>query len=99
MVQNCGERRQGKQNMVNRYKGVEMGGCMELHHSAWCVASCNLHKYVVSSTTITTTTTTTTTIELPASQSFPRELSLWTLKSKKTKKLHLECFENLNHTM
>ena len=33
MVQNCGERRQGEQNMVNRFKGVEMGGCTELYHS------------------------------------------------------------------
>jgi len=33
MVQNCGERRQGKQNMVSGFKGVEMGGCMELYHS------------------------------------------------------------------
>ena len=33
MVQNCGERRQGKQNMVSRFKEVEMGGCMEFYNS------------------------------------------------------------------
>jgi len=47
MVQNCWDRKQGKQNKISRIKGVEMGGCMEFYCSTWCVDLWNLHKYVV----------------------------------------------------